>query len=108
MTELYLAVRDAYPTKALAHTRVLALSGMTSLSLELWHESLSKQVKNDAPIDTYIYSDVLLSRGIDAAMAEGLVALTQYTRPSRLVFAEGTFKRDGFNTILQWMVVHRA
>ncbi|KAM7456298.1 hypothetical protein BLSTO_02940 [Blastocystis sp. subtype 1] len=30
--------------------------------------------------------------------------LTQYTRPSRLVFVYGTFKRDGFKTMLDWMV----
>ena len=106
MTRLYLAVRDAYPTKALAHTRVLALSGMTALSLDLWHESLSKQVKNKAPIDTYIYSDVLLSRGLDVALIPHLMELTQYTRPSRLVFVYGTFKRDGFKTMLDWMVTN--
>ncbi|OAO11882.1 cysteine proteinase [Blastocystis sp. ATCC 50177/Nand II] len=104
VTELYLAVRDAYPTKALAHTRVLALSGMTSLSLELWHESLSKQVKNEAPIDTYFYSDVLLSRGLDVALIPRLMELLQYTHPSRLVFVYGTFKRDGFRSMLDWMV----
>ena len=104
VTRLYLAVRDAYPTKALAHTRVLALSGMTALSLDLWHESLSKQVKNKAPIDTYIYSDVLLSRGLDVALIPHLMELTQYTRPSRLVFVYGTFKREGFRTMLDWMV----
>ena len=42
VTELYLAIRDAYPAEALAHTRVLALSGITYLSLELFHQSLSK------------------------------------------------------------------
>ena len=106
VTELYLAIRDKYPTKALAHTRVLALSGMTTLSLELWHTSLSKQTKNIAPIDTYIYSDVLLSRMIDATMIPRLMELLQYTRPSRLVFISGTFKRDGFNTMLHWMVTN--
>ena len=104
VTRLYLAVRDAYPTKALAHTRVLALSGMTSLSLELWHESLSKQVKNEAPIDTYFYSDVLLSRGLDVALIPRLMELLQYTYPSRLVFVYGTFKREGFRMMLDWMV----
>ena len=49
VTRRYLAVRDDFPTKALAHTRVLALSGMTKLSLDLWHESLSKQRLNEAP-----------------------------------------------------------
>ena len=104
VTRLYLAVRDAYPTKALAHTRVLALSGMTALSLELWHESLSKQRRNEAPIDTYFYSDVLLARGLDVALIPRLMELLQYTYPSRLVFVYGTFKREGFRTMLDWMV----
>ena len=107
MTELYLKVRDAYPKKALAHTRVIALAGMTQLSLNLWHESLSKQVKNEAPIDTYIYGDVLLSRQIDAQLIPGLMDLTQYTRPSRLVFISGTFKRDGFKQLLDYMIANR-
>ncbi|KAM7455228.1 hypothetical protein BLSTO_04018 [Blastocystis sp. subtype 1] len=104
VTRLYLAIRNAYPTKALAHTRVLALSGMTSWSLEMWHESLSKQVKNEAPIDTYFYSDVLLSRGLDVALIPRMMELLQYTYPSRLVFVYGTYKRDGFKTMLDWMV----
>ena len=106
VTRLYLAVRDAYPTKALAHTRVLALSGMTSMSLELFHESLSKQVKNEAPIDTYFYSDVLLSRSLNRELIPRLMELTQYTYPSRLVFIQGTFMRDGFKTMLDWMIVN--
>ena len=106
VTELYLKVRDAYPTKALAHTRVLALAGMTQLSLNLWHESLSKQVKNEAPIDMYIYGDVLLSRMIDAMLIPGLLELTQYTYPSRLVFVYGTFKREGFKEMLDWMIAN--
>ncbi|KAK8821806.1 hypothetical protein WA556_002251 [Blastocystis sp. ATCC 50177/Nand II] len=106
VTRLYLSVRDAYPTKALAHTRVLALSGMTSMSLELFHESLSKQMKNEAPIDTYFYSDVLLSRGLDVALIPRLMELLQYTYPSRLVFVYGTFKREGFKTMLDWMVAN--
>ena len=104
VTRLYLAIRDAYPTKALAHTRVLALSGMTSLSLELFHESLSKQVKNEATIDTYFYSDYLLSRYMEPTLIPRLMELLQYTRPSRLVFAYGSFKREGFSTLLEWMV----
>ncbi|KAM7453708.1 hypothetical protein BLSTO_05540 [Blastocystis sp. subtype 1] len=106
VTRLYLAVRDAYPTKALAHTRVLALSGMTSLSLELFHESLSKQVKNEAPIDTYFYSDVLLSRSLNRELIPRLMELLQYTYPSRLVFIQGTFKREGFKTMLDWMIAN--
>ena len=106
VTELYLKVRDYYPTKALAHTRVLALAGMTKLSLDLFHESLSKQRKNEAPIDTYIYGDVLLSHQIDASMIPRLVELTQYTRPSRLVFILGTFKREGFKQLLDYMIAN--
>ena len=104
VTRKYLAVRDAYPTKALAHTRVLAFAGMTQLSLDLWHESLSKQVKNEAPIDMYMYGDVLLSRMMDAPMIPRLLELTQYTYPSRLVFVYGVFKREGFKEMLDWMV----
>ena len=107
VTRRYLAVRDAYPKKALAHTRVLALSGMTKLSLDLWHESLSKQRLNEAPIDTFIYGDVLLSRMIDASMIPRLMELTQYTRPSRLHFVYGTFKREGFKQLLDWMIANR-
>ena len=107
VTELYLAVRDAYPTKALAHTRVIALSGMTVPSLQLWHESLSKQVKNEAPIDMYFYSDYKIVRYVDATMAIPLISLAQYTRPARIVFGDGSFKREGLNTVLQWMVDNR-
>ena len=108
VTELYLAIRDAYPTKALAHTRVLALSGITYLSLALFHESLSKQVKNVAPIDTYFYSDSHLTNYLNVTMIPRLMELTQYTRPSRLVFIRGFFKRDGFKTMLDWMVANAA
>ena len=108
VTRLYLAIRDAYPTKALAHTRVLALSGMTALSLELFHESLSKQVKNEATIDTYFYSDYLLSRYMEPTLIPRLMELLQYTRPSRLVFAYGSFKREGFSTLLDWMVANAS
>ncbi|KAM7454028.1 cysteien protease [Blastocystis sp. subtype 1] len=106
VTRQFLAVRDAYPTKALAHTRVLALSGMTSLSLELFHESLSKQRKNEAPIDTYFYSDTLLSRSLNRELIPRLMELLQYTYPSRLVFIQGTFKREGFKTMLDWMIAN--
>ena len=102
----YLTVRDAYPTKALAHTRVLAFAGMTQLSLDLWHESLSKQVKNENPIDMYMYGDVLLSRMMDAPLIPRLMELTQYTYPSRLVFVYGTFKREGFKEMLDWMIAN--
>ena len=107
VTRHYLAIRDAYPTKALANTRVLALAGMTQLSLELWHESLSKQTMSENPIDMYLYGDVLLSRMMDASMVPRLMELTKYTRPSRLFFVYGTFKREGFKELLDWMIANR-
>ena len=107
VTRYYLAIRDAYPTKALANTRVLALAGMTQLSLELWHESLSKQTMSEKPIDMYLYGDVLLSRMMDASMIPRLMELTKYTRPSRLFFVYGTFKREGFKDLLDWMIANR-
>ena len=107
VTRRYLAIRDAYPTKALANTRVLALAGMTQLSLELWHESLSKQTMSENPIDMYLYGDVLLSRMMDASMIPRLMELTKYTRPSRLFFVYGTFKREGFKDLLDWMIANR-
>ena len=107
VTRYYLAIRDAYSTKALANTRVLALAGMTQLSLELWHESLSKQTMNENPIDMYLYGDVLLSRMMDASMIPRLMELTKYTRPSRLFFVYGTFKREGFKELLDWMIANR-
>ena len=107
VTRYYLAIRDAYPTKALANTRVLALAGMTQLSLELWHESLSKQTMSENPIDMYLYGDVLLSRMMDASMIPRLMELTKYTRPSRLFFVYGTFKREGFKDLLDWMIANR-
>ncbi|KAM7453314.1 hypothetical protein BLSTO_05941 [Blastocystis sp. subtype 1] len=79
---------------------------MTSLSLELFHESLSKQMKNEAPIDTYFYSDVLLSRSLNRELIPRLMELLQYTYPSRLVFIQGTFKREGFKTMLDWMIAN--
>ena len=107
VTRYYLAIRDAYSTKALANTRVLALAGMTQLSLELWHESLSKQTMSENPIDMYLYGDVLLSRMMDASMVPRLMELTKYTRPSRLHFVYGTFKREGFKELLDWMIANR-
>ena len=37
-----------------------------------------------------------------------LMELLQYTRPSRLVFAYGSFKREGFSTLLDWMVANAS
>ena len=103
----YLAVRDAYPTMALKHTRVLALAGVTEPTLQLFHESLSKQELNPDPIDMYFYSDNKIVRYVDATLAVPLISLSEFTRPSRIVFGDGTFKRDGLNTVIQWMVDNR-
>ena len=107
MLEKYLAVRDAYPFRALKHTRVLALMGMTEVAVYMFRESLSKQSLNPAPIDTYFYSDYLHPRYVTANLAIPLISLTQFTRPSRLVFSDGTFKREGMNDVIQWMVDNR-
>ena len=100
----YLGDRDAFPTKALKHTRVLALSGMTLPAIELFRESLSKQVKNPAPVDMYFYSDYKIVRYVDATMAVPLISLSEFTRPSRIVFGDGSFKREGMAVVIQWMV----
>ena len=96
-----------YPRHALKHTRVLALMGMTEGAVERFYESLSKQTLNPAPIDTYFYSDYLQPRYVDANLAIPLVSLTQFTRPSRLVFSDGIFKREGMHFVIQWMVDNR-
>ena len=65
----YLEVRDAFFTMALKHTRVLALSGMTQPSIELFRTSLAAQTKrNPSPIDMYFYSDYKLVRYVDATL----------------------------------------
>ena len=104
----YLAVRDAYPLKALKHTRVIALSGMTIPAIALFRESLSQQEKNPAPVDMYFYSDSKFNHVIDATAAVHLITLAEFTRPSRLVFGDGTMKREGMASVIQWMVDHRA
>ena len=104
----YLAVRDAFPAKALKHTRVLALSGMTQPSIELFRTSLAAQTeKNPAPIDMYFYSDYKIVRYVDATLAIPLISLSEFTRPSRIVFGDGSFQMEGFNTLIQWMVDNR-
>ena len=103
----YLAERDAYPTKALKHTRVLALSGMTLPAIALFRESLSKQVKNPNPVDMYFYSDYKIVRYVGATMAVPLISLSEFTRPSRIVFGDGSFKREGMAAVIQWMVDNR-
>ena len=103
----YLAVRDTFPKEALKHTRVIALSGMTAPAIHLWRESLSRQEKNPAPVDMYFYSDSKLDNYVDATMAEPLISLAEYTRPSRIVFGDGSFKREGMASVIQWMVDNR-
>ena len=104
---LYLNIRDQYPTQALNNTRVLALSGMTDAAAKLLSESLSRQVPSLYPIDCYFYSDYLTNHILDVFTSLPLISLTQYTYPSRIVFADGNFKREGFDLILQWMVDNR-
>ena len=106
VTRLYLAVRDAYRAKALAHTRVLALMGLDEGSSSLWLESLSRQRLNEAPIDVYFYSDRVNRHMLNDALVPQLMEFTQYTRPSRLVFGLGQIKREGFKTMLDWMVAN--
>ena len=88
--KLYLDVRDAFPKKALKHTRVIALMGVTAEATAKWHESLSKQTLNPAPIDCYFYSEYLQKLHIDITLAVPLISLAQYTYPSRIVFADCT------------------
>ena len=104
----YLSIRDAYPSKALKHTRVLALSGMIPSAFNLFKESLSRQEKNPAPVDMYFYSDSKLDNYVDGAMAISLISLSEYTRPSRIVFGDGRMKREGMAAVLQWMVNNRT
>ena len=81
--------------------------GMTEEAVQKFSKSLSQQSLNPAPIDTYFYSDYLVPRYVDANLAIPLVNLTQFTRPSRLVFSDGTFMREGMNDVIQWMVDNR-
>ena len=86
---------------------MIALSGMTIPTIQLWRVSLSKQVKNPAPVDMYFYSDYKIVRYVDATMAVPLIALSEFTRPSRIVFGDGSFKREGMATVIQWMINNR-
>ena len=86
---------------------MIALSGMTAPTIQLWRVSLSKQVKNPAPVDMYFYSDYKIVRYVDATMAVPLISLAEFTRPSRIVFGDGSFKREGMAAVIQWMVDNR-
>ncbi|KNB41288.1 hypothetical protein JH06_5903 [Blastocystis sp. subtype 4] len=75
---------------------------MTQPSVELFRTSLAAQTKkNPSPIDMYFYSDYKLGRYVDATLAIPLISLSEFTRPSRIVFGD-----DG-NTLIQWMVDNR-
>jgi len=103
----YLAVRDAFPKKALKHTRVIALSGINAGAVNLIRESLNKQEKNPAPVDMYFYSDNKLDHRIDDSLAVPLLSLSAFTYPKRIVFGIGDIKREGMAAILRWMVNNR-
>ena len=103
----YLAVRDAFPKKALKHTRVIALSGVNAGAVNLIRESLSKQEKNPAPVDLYFYSDSKLDHQIDSSLAVPLISLSAFTYPKQIVFGIGDIKREGMAAILRWMVNNR-
>ena len=64
-------------------------------------------MKNPAAVDMYFYSDYKIVRYVDATMAEPLISLAEFTRPSRNVFGDGSFKREGMAAVIQWMVDHR-
>ena len=36
-----------------------------------------------------------------------LSSLSEFTRPSRIVFGDGPFKMEGLNTLIQWMIDNR-
>lgn len=94
----YLAVRDAYPTMALKHTRVLALTNAYREVVELFEASLSRQELNPNPVDLYVYS---------CLPTAALVSLSKYTYPSRIVFAEGSLDAEDLESVLEWMVYNR-
>ena len=101
VTGLYLAIRDAYPTKALAHTRVITLSGVDKINIESWRVSLSKQVQNEAPIDFYIMNDPIKGRTISTELALLHLKLGQFISPRILYIGDGTLYREGFLELLK-------
>ena len=107
VTGLYLAIRDAYPTKALAHTRVIDLSGVDKINIQLWKESLEKQVMNVAPIDFYIMHDPIKGRTISAELALLHLELAKFTHPRILYIGDGTLYREGFLSVLQFMDLYK-
>ena len=55
----------------------------------------------------YFYSDYKIVRYVDATMAVPLISLAEFTRPSRIVFGDGSFLREGMAAVIQWMVENR-
>ena len=108
VTNLYLAIRDAYPTKALAHTRVIALSGVDNINIESWKMSLSKQALNIAPIDLYILHDPIKGRKLSTELILSHMYLCKYTYPRILYISDGTLYREGFVKLLQYIYDNRA
>ena len=108
MLKNYLQVRDEYPNLALNHTKVIALAGMTKEAIDLFSKSLESQASSDHPIDMYFYSDYKLKRMHDQSVAIPLISLSKYTYPSRIVFGDGTFKREDLRDILSWIESERG
>ena len=104
---MYLAVRDAYPTKALAHTRVIALAGVDKNGIELWKESLGKQTLNEAPIDLYIMNDRIKGRLISTELGLLHLALVKYTYPRIIFISDGNLQREGFTEVLKYIYENR-
>lgn len=50
------------------------------------------------------YSDSFLGNMVNDAVGLGLIKLSQYTYPERIVFAEGTMTAGGLHSILGWML----
>ena len=70
--------------------------------------SLAAQTKrNPSPIDMYFYSDYKIVRYVDATLAIPLISLSEFTYPSRIVFGDGSFKMEGLNDVIQWMIDNR-
>ena len=46
-------------------------------------------------------------RYVGATLTIPLISLSQFTRPSRIVFGDGSFMRGGLDTLIQWMVDNR-
>ena len=81
---------------------------MTQPTVQLFHDSLAAQIeRNPAPIDMYFYSDYRIVRYVDATLAIPLISLSEFTYPSRIVFGDGSFKMEGLNDVIQWMIDNR-